>query len=104
MIVRSYLIPCYFILFRAFIELQDSIKIRKSCPGKKKLCYCYKVFSDDFRKHFYHRPQESLPDTRLGPLESRRVALSSHYTVKNEEFGLLFGGEIMGNITYGEFK
>ena len=26
------------------------------------------------------------------------------YTVKNEEFGLLFGGVIMGSNTYGEFK
>ena len=26
-----------YILFRAFIELQDGIKIRKSCPGKIKL-------------------------------------------------------------------
>ena len=25
-------------------------------------------------------------------------------TVKNEEFGLLFGGVIMGSNTYGEFK
>ena len=26
------------------------------------------------------------------------------YTVKNEEFGLLFGGVIMGSNSYGEFK
>ena len=26
----------FYILFRAFIELQDVLKIRKSCPGKKK--------------------------------------------------------------------
>ena len=26
------------------------------------------------------------------------------YTVKNEEFGLLFGGVIMGSNTYGESK
>ena len=32
----------------------------------------------------------------LGPLHL--------YTVKNEEFGLLFGGVIMGSNTYGEFK
>ena len=65
------------------MELQGSIKIRKGYPGKKNCdkfsrATCYKVISDDLRKHFYHKPQESLPDTRLGLLESRRVALSSH--------------------------
>ena len=59
------------ILFRAFIELQDGIKISKSCQEKISDTFC-------LRKHFYHKPQESLPDTTLVLLESRRVALSSH--------------------------
>ena len=36
-VATSYRVSNFFIyiLFRAFIELQDGIKIRKSCPGKK---------------------------------------------------------------------
>ena len=30
--------------------------------------------------------------------------MAGRLTVKNEEFGLLFGGVIMGSNTYGEFK
>ena len=33
-VATSYL-DSFSVLFRAFIELQDGIKIRKSCPGKK---------------------------------------------------------------------
>ena len=34
-VATSYL-DSNFLCFRAFIELQDGIKTRKSCPGKKK--------------------------------------------------------------------
>ena len=46
--------------------------------AKKIVIYCYEVISDDLRKHFYHKLQESLPVTRLGLLESRRVLLPSY--------------------------
>ena len=47
--------------------------VEKVVQAKKIVIYCYEVISDDLRKHFYHKLQESLPDTRLGLLESRRV-------------------------------
>ena len=50
----------------------------KVVQAKKIVIYCYEVISDDLRKHFYHKLQESLPDTRLGLLESRRVLLPSY--------------------------
>ena len=72
----------FYILFRAFIELQDGIKIRKVVQAKNILTnFARATVTKSFQMtsgNTFITNSESLPDTRLGLLESRRVALSSH--------------------------
>ena len=65
--------------------LQNGIaKITRNLADKNK--YCQKLlqprfqsYLDDLMKHFHHRSQEHLTDTRLVPIERKRAALPSYY-------------------------
>ena len=92
LLFNSLIVTFYFyICLRAFIELQDGIKIRKLLQEKKIVTH-FARDTVDLRKHFHYGPQESLPDTRFTLLESRRVALSSHINSRASRFleSLLF--------------
>ena len=71
--------------------MKKVVQAKKNCDTFC-LSYCYKVISEDLRKHFYHKPQESLPDTKPVLLENRRVALSGRMNSRASRFleSLLF--------------
>ena len=75
-IPQNGLIVHIIIMFKSSIELR-----RRSGPAKNQLCgVLLLVISYDHRKHICHGYQKSFADTRLAPLECRRVALSRYST------------------------
>ena len=64
--------------------LQIGIKIIEICSGKKIFCpnllqSHFSILTLDDHMHFHHGPQETLTDTRLVPLETRRASLPRYY-------------------------
>ena len=67
--------------------------IERNLFRRKKLCpnLISRVTLDNFMKHFHHRCQEHLADTRLLRFKSRRAALTRYYenyTSKSPESAL----------------
>ena len=95
---------CWVVIVTFIYVLEHSLSYRMKRLSRQKncdtLCYILLLLRSHFRgpletplsqasgKH--HRPQESLPDTRLALLEGRRVALSSHINSRASRFLITF--------------